>query len=103
LHVFVGARRRDDLYPVEHLRRLVNDAGRGGKVRVHGVVSDDPFYPGYRGRVEQVVPGMQNWAELGVDVLIAGPNAMIAATVHALTAVGVPAEKIRFDQFDATY
>jgi NAD(P)H-flavin reductase/hemoglobin-like flavoprotein len=101
LYVFVGARTRADLYPVEHLRRLVNDAGLGPSARVHGVVSDDPQYPGYRGRVEQVVPAMQNWADVGVDVLIAGPNAMIASTVHALTAAGVPAAKIHFDQFDA--
>jgi NAD(P)H-flavin reductase len=103
LHAFVGARTRADLYPVEHLRRLVSDAGLRAKARVHGVVSDDPYYPGYRGRVEQVIPGMQNWAALGVDVLIAGPNAMIASTVHALTASGVPPAKIHFDQFDAAY
>lgn len=100
LYAFVGARTADDLYPVEHLRRLASDGGHPEALRVHGVVSDDPQYPGHRGRVEQVVPRLRNWAELGVEVLIAGPDAMIATAVRGLTEAGVPMHRIHFDQYD---
>jgi hypothetical protein len=33
-------------------------------------------------------------------VLVAGPNAMIAATVRGLTETGVSLAKIHFDQYD---
>jgi hypothetical protein len=35
-----------------------------------------------------------------VDVLVAGPNSMIAATVRNLTDVGVSSDKIHFDQYE---
>jgi NAD(P)H-flavin reductase/hemoglobin-like flavoprotein len=100
IYAFVGARTPDDLYPVEHLRRLADDSGHGTRLQVHAVVSDDPLFSGYHGRIEQVVPRLRNWAELDVDVLVAGPNAMIAATVRGLTETGVSLAKIHFDQYD---
>ncbi|MEO8888517.1 MAG: FAD-binding oxidoreductase [Jatrophihabitantaceae bacterium] len=98
LFAFVGGRTREDIYSVEQLNRLIQQ--RGSQAHVHGVVSDDPGYVGYRGRVETVVPMLQDWAALGVDVLIAGPNPMIAATVSNLALAGVPLGKIHFDQYD---
>jgi ferredoxin-NADP reductase len=50
--------------------------------------------------VETVVPPLANWAGLGVEVLVAGPDPMIAATVQNLTEAGVPADKIHFDQYE---
>ena len=100
LFAFVGGRTRDDIYSVEQLNRLIQQSGIWSRAHVHGIVSDDPGYVGYRGRVETVVPMLQDWASLGVDVLIAGPNPMIAATVTNLTGAGVPLGKIHFDQYD---
>jgi NAD(P)H-flavin reductase len=100
VYAYVGGRTRDDIYPVRWLNELIQAHGRAQGARVYGVVSDDPHYAGYRGRVETVVPPLANWAEMGVDVLIAGPDPMIAATVHNLTEVGVPQEKIHFDQYE---
>lgn len=99
VYAFVGARSANDLYPVEHLTRLANEHGHGDRLHVHGVVSDDPSYGGFHGRVEQVVPRLRDWAALGVDVLVSGPDPMIAATVSKLTAEGVPIGRIRFDEY----
>lgn len=100
LDVFVGGRTREDIYPVETLNRMIQDRGQFGRARAHGVVSDDPSFGGYRGRVEAVVPVLRDWASLGVDVLVAGPNSMIEATVTNLTVNRVPLDKIHFDQYE---
>jgi NAD(P)H-flavin reductase/hemoglobin-like flavoprotein len=102
LDVFVGGRTREDVYPVESLNRLIGSRGHLGHARAHAVVSDDPAFGGYRGRVESVVPMLRDWASLGVDVLIAGPNPMIEATVTNLTVNRVPLDKIHFDQYEAS-
>jgi NAD(P)H-flavin reductase len=102
LDVFVGGRTREDTYPVEALNRQIQASGRWGRARAHGVVSDDPNFVGYRGRVESVVPMLRDWAALDVDVLIAGPNPMIEATVTNLTVHRVPLTKIHFDQYEAS-
>jgi NAD(P)H-flavin reductase/hemoglobin-like flavoprotein len=82
VYAFIGGRTRDDIYPVQRLNELIRSHGRTQGAQVYGVVSDDPTYPGYRGRVENVVPTLANWAEIGVDVLVAGPNPMIADKIH---------------------
>lgn len=101
LYAFVGARTAADMYPAERLNRMVRNGGKGDLIQVHGVVSDDVSYTGLRGRVEDVVPPLKDWAQLGVDVLVAGPNSMIATTVLGLTDLGVPIGKVHFDQYDA--
>jgi NAD(P)H-flavin reductase/hemoglobin-like flavoprotein len=101
LYAFVGGRTKLDIYPVSQLNQLIQAGGKWRQVQVHGVVSDDPSYAGYRGRVENIVPTLHDWAQLGVDVLVAGPNPMIATTVTNLAGIGVPLEKIHFDQYDA--
>jgi NAD(P)H-flavin reductase/hemoglobin-like flavoprotein len=101
LYAFVGGRTKYDIYPVSQLNQLIQAGGKWRQVQVHGVVSDDPSYAGYRGRVELIVPTLHNWAQLGVDVLVAGPNPMIATTVTNLAGLGVPLKKIHFDQYDA--
>jgi NAD(P)H-flavin reductase len=101
LYAFVGGKTKYDIYPVNQLNQLIQAGGKWRQVQVFGVVSDDPSYVGYRGRVENVVPGLHDWARLGVDVLVAGPNPMIATTVTNLAGLGVPLEKIHFDQYEA--
>jgi NAD(P)H-flavin reductase/hemoglobin-like flavoprotein len=101
LYAFVGGRTKFDIYPVSQLNQLIQAGGKWRQVQVHGVVSDDPSYAGYRGRVENIVPSLHDWAQLGVDVLVSGPNPMIATTVTNLAGIGVPLAKIHFDQYDA--
>ncbi len=101
LYAFVGGKTKFDIYPVSQLNQLIQAGGKWRQVQVHGVVSDDPSYAGYRGRVENIVPSLHDWAQLGVDVLVAGPNPMIATTVTNLAGIGVPLAKIHFDQYDA--
>jgi NAD(P)H-flavin reductase len=100
LYAFLGGRTREDIYAVDRLNDLIRARGRWQGAQVHGVVSDDPEYVGYRGRVETLVPSLANWGEIGMDVLVAGPDPMIAATVKNLTDVGVPLDKIHFDQYE---
>ncbi len=101
LYAFVGGRTKDDIYPVDQLNQLIRAGGNTRRVQVYGVVSDDPSYRGYCGKVESLVPTLQDWARLGVDVLVAGPNPMIATTVTNLAGIGIPLGKIHFDQYDA--
>jgi NAD(P)H-flavin reductase/hemoglobin-like flavoprotein len=100
LYAYVGGRTRDDIYPVAQLNQLVLAGGNWPRVHVQGVVSDDPGYGGYRGKIENVVPTLQDWGRLGVDVLVAGPAPMMDTTITNLTAAGVPLERIHFDQYD---
>jgi NAD(P)H-flavin reductase len=100
LDVFVGCRTRDEIYTVDAINRLIDASGNWLRARACGVVADDPGFLGYRGRVERVVPMLRDWAGLGVDVLVAGPNPMIETTVANLTMAHVPRDKIHFDQYE---
>ncbi|MEO9138559.1 MAG: FAD-binding oxidoreductase [Jatrophihabitans sp.] len=102
IYVFVGARTAADLYPARRLRRAVDEGGHSDHVQVYGVVSDDAEYTGLRGRVEDVVPTLKDWAQVDVAVLVAGPDPMIAATVRGLTDAGVATARIHFDQYDVS-
>ena len=99
IEAYLGGRTANDMYVTELLNSRVLHGGLGERVQVHGVVSDDAGYPGLHGRVEDVVADMRDWATLGVDVLVAGPDPMIARTVLGLTDRGVPLERIHFDQY----
>ncbi|MDQ2797141.1 MAG: FAD-binding oxidoreductase [Actinomycetota bacterium] len=101
LYAFVGVRTAADMYPVDQLNRHVRAGNRADQIQVRGVVSDDPAYTGLRGRVEDVVPDLKDWAHLGFDVLVSGPDAMMATTIDGLARRGVPSERIHFDQYDA--
>lgn len=100
LYAYVGGRTTDDIYPVDKLHQLIAADGSWQRAHVYGVVSDDPGYRGLRGRIEAVVPSLKDWAGMGVDVLIAGPDPMIATTVTNLAQHGVPLDKIHFDQYE---
>ena len=98
LYAYVGARTAEDLYPVHYLAARTTGLPY---VHIQGIVSDEPDFPGLRGRVEAIAPGLAPWASLGVDVLVAGPTRMMDQTVTNLRQAGVPAERIRFDQYEA--
>lgn len=98
LYLYVGARTAEDLYPVQHLAARTIGLPY---VHIHGIVSDEPEFPGLRGRVESIAPGLAPWASLGVEVLVAGPTRMMDQTVSNLRQAGVPEERIHFDQYEA--
>lgn len=98
LYAYVGARTAEDLYPVHHLAARTSALPY---VHIRGIVSDEPAFPGLRGRIESVVPGLAPWASLGVDVLVAGPTRMMDQTVLNLRQAGVPEARIHFDQYEA--
>jgi NAD(P)H-flavin reductase/hemoglobin-like flavoprotein len=100
LYTFVGGRTRNDMYSVDRMSQLINTGGTRYNAEVHAVLSEDPGYGGYHGRVEDLVPRLHDWANLGVDVLVAGPDPMIATTVVRLSDIGVPLSKIHFDRFE---
>jgi NAD(P)H-flavin reductase/hemoglobin-like flavoprotein len=95
VYLFAGARRPAELYRLRALRRL---AERNPWLTVVGAVSDDPGYPGRRGRIGDVAAGHRNWA--GHQILVSGSPAMIGATAAALHARGVPPAEIRYDPYD---
>jgi NAD(P)H-flavin reductase/hemoglobin-like flavoprotein len=98
LYAYVGARTAEDLYPVHYLASRTTGLPY---VHIRGIVSDEPTFPGLRGRIESVAPGLAPWATLGVEVLVAGPTRMMDQTVSNLRQVGVPDERIHFDQYEA--
>ena len=83
------------------IERIVEQHGQGGRIRVYGVASEDPTYAGFHGRIEELVPQMHPWAQLGLDVLVAGPDAMCESAVRGLQSYGVPFERIHFDRYDS--
>jgi NAD(P)H-flavin reductase/hemoglobin-like flavoprotein len=96
IHLFAGARRENDLYDLRSLRKL---AARHPLLRVTPVVSREPHFGGVCGRLPHVVA---RWLRrTDYDVYVAGPADLIRHTVETLTAVGIPAGRIRHDPIDA--
>jgi NAD(P)H-flavin reductase len=54
VHLFVGARRPDELYALSHLCQL---SGRHPWLTAVAAASDDPSYPGLRGPISDVAAG----------------------------------------------
>jgi NAD(P)H-flavin reductase/hemoglobin-like flavoprotein len=93
--VFVGARRRDDLYDMRDLAAL--QSGYRSLV-VIPVVSHDPGFPGAKGMLPDIV---SRHASLpGSDVFISGPDDMVRQTEQAL-AGRVAAARVHHDPLAA--
>jgi NAD(P)H-flavin reductase/hemoglobin-like flavoprotein len=91
-HLFVGARRTDELYALAALCRFADDLPW---LTVVGAVSDDPGYLGRRGPVGDVAATFRSWT--GHDVYVSGPPAMVQATVETLRRHGVPLGRVQYD------
>lgn len=92
-----GARRLHDLYLVEELERL---AARIPGVRFVPALSeaDEASWNGELGLVTEVIA--RRYASLdGYDAYLAGPPAMIEATIPVLTGLGVRPANVHFDAF----
>jgi NAD(P)H-flavin reductase/hemoglobin-like flavoprotein len=94
VHVFFGARDRDDLYDLAALQAL---SSRYPWLSVVPACSDDPTYAGERGDVSEVVERFGPWPDH--DFYVSGSPAMVESTLWVLARMGVPPAWIRYDPF----
>jgi NAD(P)H-flavin reductase len=92
VHLFVGARDRDDLYDLPALNRL---SARYPWLSVVPACSEDEGYVGERGAINDVVERYGPWNEH--DFYVSGSPAMVRGTLGTLSRLGVPASRIRYD------
>ena len=92
LHLFVGARDRDDLYDLPALRRL---AGRYPWLSVVTACSDDAAYDGEQGNICAVVERFGPWQDH--DFYVCGSPPMVRSTLGVLARMGVKAARAHYD------
>ena len=92
IHLFCGARTRDELYDLPDLWHLA-DAYPG--FQLTPVTSDDPAFDGMQGNVGRVAARYLPHREC--EAYVAGPPAMVRETMHVLTRVGLPRGRIHYD------
>lgn len=90
--VFYGARRQEELYELDALRRL---AGRHPWLTVHPVLSEQQAVGLLAGELPDAVSRYGSWA--GRDAFLSGPPAMVRRAKQALTRAGVTADRIHHD------
>ncbi|BFV58123.1 FAD-binding oxidoreductase [Kitasatospora sp. CMC57] len=90
--VFYGARRQEELYELEALRRV---AGRNPWLTVHPVVSEQQAVGLQAGELPDAVSRYGSWA--GRDAFLSGPPAMVRRAKQALTRAGVTADRVHHD------
>jgi NAD(P)H-flavin reductase len=79
VRLFVGARRRPDLYDLPDLARLESACARLEAVIA---LSDDPRAGGLHGPLHDVLRHQSSWQDC--DVFVSGPPAMVRATLRVL-------------------
>src|SRR6266511_448526 len=94
VHVFFGARDREDLYDLAALNRL---AARYPWLTVIPACSADAGYSGERGMIADVVARYGPWGEH--DFFVSGSPAMVKSTLRTLAELQVPAIRIKYDAF----
>lgn len=94
VHLFVGARTREELYDLPELTRL---AERYPWISIVPAVSSDPGYAGERGAVADVLTRHGPWNEH--DFFVAGPPGMVRTTLRRLAELRVPSTRVRYDVF----
>lgn len=95
VHVFFGARDRDDLYDLADLRRL---AAEYPWLSLMPVCSHDSGWGGEEGLLSEVVRRYGPWQDH--DFYVSGSPAMVRATLRALTELHVPGMRIKYDTFN---
>lgn len=95
IRLFLGARRREDLYDLPDLRRL---EAACSSLRVIPALSHEPGFAGLRGMLPDVVRRHGSWQDS--EVYMSGPPAMVRRTVRML-AHRTPGEHVHFDALDA--
>jgi NAD(P)H-flavin reductase/hemoglobin-like flavoprotein len=94
VHLYFGGRRPDDLYALEHLRRL---AATSKWLTVTPVTEEGALAGGDRGTLAHAVTQRGTWKNH--DVLVSGSPPMIQATIAKLLAAGIDLERISYDPF----
>ena len=94
VHVFFGARNREDLYDLADLNRL---AARYPWLSVVTACSDDPTFPGEQGNISDVVARYGPWNEH--DFFVSGSGPMVKSTLKTLAELQVPSIRIKYDSF----
>jgi NAD(P)H-flavin reductase len=95
VHVFFGAKTRDDLYDLAELNRL---AARYPWLSLVPACSDDETFPGEQGNISEVVARYGPWSEH--DFFVSGSGRMVKATLRTLAELQVPSLRIRYDTFN---
>jgi NAD(P)H-flavin reductase/hemoglobin-like flavoprotein len=96
IHVFVGARHRDDLYALDEFYKIAADHPW---LQVVPVCSDDPTFDGGIGHVCDVMRDAGPWSHH--DLYVSGPPPMVAATLQAAATLEIPPAWIRYDTVNA--
>ncbi|WP_238008273.1 globin domain-containing protein [Dactylosporangium sp. AC04546] len=94
VHVFFGARDRDDLYDLACLNRL---AARYPWLSVVTATTEDPDLPGEHGNVSEIVARYGPWSDH--DFFVSGSPVMVRSTLRTLAEMQVPAIRIKYDVF----
>jgi NAD(P)H-flavin reductase/hemoglobin-like flavoprotein len=94
VHVFFGARDRDDLYDLAALSEL---ASRHPWLQVVPACSDDPGWDGEQGNLSEVIARHGPWDNH--DVYVSGSPSMVKATMRTLAEMQVPSMRVKYDAF----
>jgi NAD(P)H-flavin reductase/hemoglobin-like flavoprotein len=94
VHVFYGARDRDDLYDLNALNRL---AAHYPWLSVVPACSEDPDYPGEKGNIGEVVARYGPWQDH--DFFVSGSPSMVRSSLRTLAEMEIPPIRIRYDAF----
>jgi NAD(P)H-flavin reductase/hemoglobin-like flavoprotein len=94
VHVFFGAKDRDDLYDLAELNRL---AARHPWLSVTPACSEDPGWGGEHGNISDVMARYGPWDDH--DVFVSGSATMVKATLRTLAEMQVPSVRIKYDAF----
>ncbi|MBB5871150.1 NAD(P)H-flavin reductase [Allocatelliglobosispora scoriae] len=94
VHVFIGARDRDDLYDLPALQRM---AAAYPWLQLVPVCSADPGWGGEEGLISEAVTRFGPWQEH--DFYVSGSPPMVRSTLRSLTELQVSSMRIRYDAF----
>lgn len=94
VHLFFGARTRDDLYDLAELNKL---AARHPWLSVVPAVTDEPGFAGETGDIPDVVSRYGPWEQH--DFFVSGSAAMVRATLLRLAEMKVPPTRVKYDAF----
>ncbi|OLB78596.1 MAG: flavohemoprotein [Actinobacteria bacterium 13_2_20CM_2_71_6] len=94
VHLFFGAKQRDDLYDLAELNRL---AARYPWLSVVSATSEDSGYAGEQGNISDVVGRYGPWTDH--DFFVSGSAAMVKATLRRLAELQIPMIRIKYDAF----
>jgi NAD(P)H-flavin reductase len=92
IHLFYGARKREQLYDLKDLWRLA-DAYHG--LQLAPVTSDDPAFDGMQGNVGRVAARYMPHRDC--EAYVAGPADMVRESIRVLTRAGIPRDRVHYD------